>query len=102
APTKRDVEDLLWTEVRLQRAAALIPLPWDMHPVAPYMGTGLDHYAKGFTARDVNSAQGRHRANMLFIFDEKEGVAKPFWDGMKSMFRPGSGDAALVIGNPHT
>lgn len=102
APTQREVVDLLWTEIRLQRAAALIPLPNDLQPSAPVMSSGPDHYAKGYTARDVNSAQGRHRENMLFIFDEKEGVERPFWDGMKSMLRPGSGDAALVIGNPFT
>lgn len=102
APTQRDVVDLLWTEVRLQRARALVPLPNDLQPSAPYMGTGPDHYAKGYTARDANSAQGRHRKNMLFLFDEKEGVIPVFWHGMKSMFRPGSGDAVLVAGNPHT
>src|SRR5262245_57970881 len=102
APTQRDVVDLLWTEIRLLHAHARIPLPDDLQPSAPYMGTGPDHYAKGYTARDANSAQGRHRMNMLFLFDEKEGVIPVFWHGMKSMFRPGSGDAVLVAGNPHT
>ena len=102
APTQRDVCDLLWTEVRLLRQRALRYLPDDFQPAAPEMRSGPEHVAKGYTARDANSAQGRHRPNMLFIFDEKEGVTKPFWDGVKSMFRPGSGDAVLAIGNPLT
>lgn len=102
APTDRDVKDLLWTEVRLQRSRAKIRLPDDLMPAAAEMGSGPEHVAKGYTARDANSAHGRHRTNMLFVFDEKEGVPPLFWDGMKSMFRPGSGDAALVIGNPIT
>jgi hypothetical protein len=102
APTERDVVDLLWTEVRLQRARAKQKLPADLMPAAPVMRSGPEHYAKGYTARDSNSFQGRHRSNMLFIFDEKEGVGATFWTGTKSMFRPGSGDAWLVIGNPTT
>jgi hypothetical protein len=102
APTQRDVIDLLWTEVRLQRQRARVALPLDLQPAAPEMKSGPDHVAKGYTARDANSAQGRHRQNMLFVFDEKEGVGAPFWDGMKSMFRPGSGDAVIVFGNPFT
>jgi hypothetical protein len=111
APTKRDVVDLLWTEVRLQRQRAnnirrekglpLLSIDF-IGPAAPEMRTDPEHVAKGYTARDANSFQGRHRANMLFIFDEKEGVGGIYWDGAKSMFRPGSGDAWLVIGNPLT
>src|SRR4051794_38806020 len=102
APTDRDVKDLLWTEVRLQRQRAKIHLADDLMPAAAEMRSGPEHLAKGYTARDANSAQGRHRPNMMFVFDEKEGVPAAFWDGMKSMFRPGSGDAVLVIGNPLT
>lgn len=102
APTSRDIKDLLWTEVRLQRQRARIRLPDDLMPAAAEMRSGPEHVAKGYTARDANSAHGRHRPNMLFIFDEKEGVPPAFWDGMKSMFRPWSGDAVLVIGNPLT
>lgn len=106
APTERDVKDALWTEIRLQQQHALkarnTRFPPDLMPAACEMRSSDDHVAKGYTARDANSAQGRHRKNMLFVFDEKEGVATPFWDGMKSMFRPGSGDAAVVVGNPFT
>lgn len=100
APTDRDVKDLLWTEIRLIHSRAKVALPHHFLPAAPEMRSGPEHVAKGYTARDANSAQGRHRPNMLFVFDEKEGVPAAFWDGMKSMLRPGSGDAALVIGNP--
>jgi len=102
APTQNDVKDVLWTQVRLFHANARIPLPDDFQPAAPEMRSGPEHVAKGYTARDANSAQGRHRRNMLFLFDEKEGVDQIFWDGMVSMFRPGAGDAALAVGNPFT
>lgn len=101
APTQRDVIDLLWTEVRLQRQRAGLSMDF-IGPAAPEMKSGPEHYAKGYTARKGESFQGRHRPNMLFIFDEKEGIDANYWTAAKSMFRPGSGDAWLVIGNPTT
>ena len=102
APTLRDVVDLLWTEIRLQRRHARIPLADDLQPSAPEMRSSEEHYAKGYTARKGESFQGRHRRNMLFVFDEKEGVEGTYWTATKSMLRPGSGDAWLRIGNPTT
>lgn len=103
APTQRDVIDLLWTEIRLQRMSARVLLSQDfIGPAAPEMKTGPEHYAKGYTARKGESFQGRHRPNMLFVFDEKEGIDGNYWTAAKTMFRPGSGDAWLVIGNPTT
>lgn len=101
APTDRDVKDLLWTEVRLQRQRAGLSDCF-IGPAAPEMRDGAEHYAKGYTARKGESFQGRHRPNQLFIFDEKEGVERNYWDAAKTMFRAGSGDAWLVIGNPTT
>lgn len=103
APTQRDVVDLLWTEIRLQRERAIYPLPdFFIGPAAPEMRSGPERYAKGYTARKGESFQGRHRPRMLFIFDEKEGIDATYWTSMKTMLRPGSGDAAFVIGNPTT
>jgi hypothetical protein len=97
APTARDVRDLLWREVRLQRdrrggfAGA----------AAPVLGrVESDHYAKGFTAATGESFQGRHQERMLFIFDEAVGVDAIFWETTKSMFDPSGKHAWLVIFNP--
>lgn len=97
APTARDVIDLLWTEVRLQRQRAGLG---DLQPKAPEMRTGDDHYAKGYTARDGTSFQGRHRDRMLFVFDEAIGVDSTFWNTTKTMFKAEHGHAWLVIFNP--
>lgn len=101
APTERDVIDLLWTEVRLQRARVGLPSHF-IGPAAPEMRTGPDHWAKGYTARKGESFQGRHRANMLFLFDEDEGIDKLYFDRTKSMFKAGDGHAWGSIGNPYT
>lgn len=101
APTERDIVDILWSEIRLQRTRAGLPLSF-VGPRAPEMRTSDDHWAKGFTARKGESFQGRHRENMLFIFDEAEGIDESYWTTTKTMMRPGSGDAWLTIGNPTT
>jgi hypothetical protein len=101
APTERDVIDLLWTEVRLLRQRAGLSMPF-IGGRAPEMRTSDDHYAKGYTARKGESFQGRHRERMLFVFDEAEGVEANYWTAAKTMFRPGTGDAWLAIGNPTT
>jgi hypothetical protein len=103
APTKRDVEDILWAEVRLLRQRAKVPLPLDFTgPRAPEMRSGEEHYAKGYTAQKGESFQGRHRPRMLFIFDEDEGVEPIYWTTAKTMFKAELGNAWLCIGNPTT
>lgn len=101
APTERDIVDILWAEIRLQRSKAGLPCSF-VGPRAPEMRTSDDHWAKGFTARKGESFQGRHRENMLFVFDEAEAVDEAYWTATKTMMRPGSGDAWITIGNPTT
>lgn len=101
APTQRDVIDLLWTEVRLQRARAGLPIHF-IGPSAPHMQTHQEHYAKGFTASKGESFQGRHRPNMLFVFDEAEGVDAAYWKTADTMFQPDGTNAFLAILNPTT
>lgn len=103
APTERDVVDLLWTEIRLQRRRAGLPM-YFVGPSAPEMRTSEDHWAKGYTARKGESFQGRHRPSMLFIFDECEGVEPVYWDTTSTMYKPGSEEdhCWVAIGNPLT
>lgn len=101
APTQRDVVDLLWTEIRLQRTRAGLPSHFT-GPRAPEMRTSDEHYAKGYTARLGQSFQGRHRERMLFVFDEDEGVEQTYWTAAKTMFQADGSSAWLCIGNPTT
>lgn len=103
APTKRDVEDLLWTEIRLRWRRAKVPLPdYFVGPAAPEMKHHEEHWAKGYTARDAVSFQGRHRPSMLFVFDESEGVPPDYWKTTNTMFQPDGDHVWLAIGNPTT
>jgi hypothetical protein len=99
APTRRDVVDLLWTEVRLQRQRAGLRADF-IGPSAPEMRTSEDHYAKGYTAVKGESFQGRHRRRMLFVKDEANGVGPLYWVATRTMFDPELGHAELNIYNP--
>lgn len=103
APTQQDVVDLLWTEIRILHMKALRPLPdYFVGPKAPEMFHHEEHWAKGYTARDAVSFQGRHRESMFFVFDEAEGVAAHFWTVTGTSYKPGKDHAWLAIGNPVT
>lgn len=95
APTDTQVRDLLWKEVRSQRAGR----PGFRGPQMPRLESSEAHWAHGFTAKDSDSFQGRHARHMLIVFDEAVGVAPQFWEAAESMFA-GEGHAWLCIFNP--
>ncbi len=99
APTSRDVKDVLWKEIRLQRFRAGLSDDF-IGPSAPEMRSGPDHYAKGFTATKGESFQGRHDLRMLFVFDEATGIDALYWHTAKTMFKPEYGHFWLAICNP--
>lgn len=94
APTRAQVEDILWKQVRAQRkdTAAL-------QPRAPRMETSPLHFAAGYTARDSNAFQGRHEDRLLLIFDEADGIDGQFFDAAEGM-TTGPNNRWLCIYNP--
>lgn len=95
APTDRQVQDLLWKEVRGQRGRrGGFP-----GPRVSRLETSPEHFAHGFTAKDGDAFQGHHSEHILIIFDEAVGVAPIFWEAAESMFA-GKGHAWLAIFNP--
>jgi hypothetical protein len=95
APTDRQVRDLLWKEVRIQRRGR----GGFAGPKMPRLESSPDHFAHGFTARDGDAFQGHHGPHVLIVFDEAVGVEPIFWETAESMFA-GEGHAMLAIFNP--
>ena len=101
APTERDVVDILWTEIRLLVRNAIVPLNIKFAgPKSAEIFDTNDHWAKGYTSRAGESFQGRHRSNMLFLFDECEGIPPIYWQVTDTMFQLARGHAWIAIGNP--
>lgn len=80
APTEDSVIDVLWKEIRVQRRGRP-----GLMPKEPHLSTAPNHFAKGYTARDVTAFGGRREKNLFVIFDEAIGVTEPFWTAAKGM-----------------
>lgn len=101
APTAPQVTDLLWAEVRSQRAR-IENAPAGLYPRAPRIHRAGEphHYAVGYTAQSRESFQGRHEARLLIVFDEATGIDREFWDAADGMLSSGGDNKFLAIYNP--
>lgn len=104
APTARQVRDVLWKEVRLQRSgiapryrtASIFPGPKIPRLESP---NRPDHFAHGFTANTGEAMQGQHGPAVLIVLDEAVGVDPPIWEAVDSMVM-GVEYGILAICNP--
>jgi hypothetical protein len=103
APGYEQINDLLFKEIRKQRAGRGLP---GRVLQTPEIKAGDAHFAKGRATNDAHGrgterVQGQHGPYLLFVIDEAEGVADFVYDAIKSM---ASGGIAVVIlaANPRT
>ncbi len=94
APTKKQVEDVLWKEVRTQRQGRP-----GLQPKAARMETDVDHVASGFTARSDAAFQGRHEERVFILFDEAVDIDGAFWEAAEGMMTT-SGCRWVIFLNP--
>lgn len=128
APTARQVEGILYREVRrlMQRAGRCLeckredptglriarPCPHSAEldgELGAKAATGLVspnfREIKGYTAKDVEAITGTAGANLLFILDEASGIADEIYEGLEGNRAGWSEEAGvmvrmLLIGNP--
>ncbi len=93
APTKQQVIDALWKEIRRQRMGRP-----GLQPKEPRMESSADHYAVGYTADSGGAFQGRHSERILIVFDECVDVGGEYWEAAEGMM---TGESRwLAICNP--
>lgn len=101
APTKQQLNDVLWSEVaKWMNNSPLLPMLLKWTKTYIYMnGYEKRWFAVARTATKPENMQGFHEENMLFIVDEASGVADPI---MEAIFGTLSGDnnKLLMMGNP--
>lgn len=104
APTVRQVENLLWGEIRSARARSKTPLPG--RPLLTSVHLGEQWYAMGYTARirtgdeSATAFQGVHsRGRVVVIVDEATDIPEPLWSAIKRI-TIGVRDRIIAIGNP--
>lgn len=103
APTGRQVQELLWKEVRQSYATAAqrgFPLGGHLPPRAAELRIKDGWLALGFSSTDPVNFQGWHsKAGTLVIIDEAVGVGDPTWDALEATL-VGENDRLLALANP--
>lgn len=99
ASTAKQVETILWGEVRARIATARVKLGGEIQPVAPMWKIGPKWFAIGLTASDASSFAGLHSRRVFLIRDEASGIDGPIWDAGDGLCA-GDTDRVLDIGNP--
>lgn len=102
APTSRQVNDLLWRQIRINRMNANRQLPGKIQLTPNIVVPGRpDWFGTGFTTDKPDGAQGPHRDNLLVIVDEAAGIKDWLWTAIKGWIT-NPGCKILAIGNPNT
>ena len=82
-PTQRQVEDVVWREMRMAYATAEGRLSGKMYPSRYVIDD--ERFALGFSTNHADNLQGFHSPNMLSVVTEAHGVAQDHVDALKRL-----------------
>lgn len=100
APTWRQVEKLIWKEVRASYRRAKIPLGGNLLPKSPEIQIIQDEwYAAGLSTNEPERFQGFHEENILVVVDEAAGVPEDIFESIEGVLTSGNA-RLLLLGNP--
>lgn len=104
APTDRQVNGILWREIKRLISQAKVTIPrGGILPKKAATGitdpTTLSEI-RGFTARDAEAMQGIAGTHMLFIADEASGVADEIFEAISGNRASGAECRMMLAGNP--
>ncbi len=105
APTWRQVEALLWREVRRRHCAACYRAERKGTPIlaGKPLQTQLKleegHFAMGLSTDEPVRFQGFHAENLLVILDEACGIRAEIWDAVEGIC-VGKNNRVLALSNP--
>lgn len=100
APTWRQVEKLIWKEIRSAYREAVVPLGGSLLPKTPELHLIHDEwYAAGLSTNEPDRFQGFHEEHILVIVDEAAGVNLEIYEAIEGILTS-SGARLLLIGNP--
>lgn len=100
APTWRQVEKLIWKEVRASHRRAKFPLGGNILPKSPEIQIVQDEwYAAGLSTNEPDRFQGFHEENILVVVDEAAGVPEDIFEAIEGVLTSGNA-RLLLLGNP--
>ena len=97
APTRRQVESLLWEEIRRRIRRSNAELPGVLLKTKLQIREGW--FALGLATDEDVRFQGFHAENMLIVMDEASGVPDEIWNAIEGV-AVGRNNRVLAIGNP--
>ena len=95
-PTQRQVEEVLWREMRTAFGAAHDQLPGQMYTTRYVVDD--DRFALGFATDHPYNLQGFHSPNLLVVVTEAQAVGQEHMDALKRL----NPKRLLLTGNPLT
>lgn len=98
APTARQVEHVLWREIRGMVANSKYPLA-DKEPLKTKWELAENWFALGLSVNQPEAFQGFHNKHILFVVDEASGVADEIFEAIEGGLSGGT-SKLLMIGNP--
>jgi len=97
APTFRQVESILWREIRSAFSNSRIVLGGDIQTTG--IKIAEDWFAIGLSTDEPERFQGLHNENVLVIGDEASGLSPQVYNAMENPLSSGNAHQ-LLIGNP--
>lgn len=100
APTWRQVEKLVWKEVRASHRRATKPIGGKILPKSPEIQIIQDEwYAAGLSTNEPDRFQGFHEENILVVVDEAAGVPEDIFEAVEGVLTSRNA-RLLLLGNP--
>lgn len=100
APSWRQVEDVVWKEIRSAYYNSKRPLGGNLPPSATQLSIrGKEWVALGISTNDSNRLQGYHSEHLLVIVDEASGVDEEIFSAIMGVLTS-SHCRLVLIGNP--
>jgi len=99
APTNKQVEEVLWAEIRTQFNKANPSYPAHWRCLDRELKIDDDHFALGFATDDELNLQGIHGASFLIVVDEAAGVSTNLYNALTTLMTA-ENSRMLLIGNP--
>jgi phage terminase large subunit len=102
APVYRQVEELLWRELRDAWAGATVGLPGRLYAGEPRVNVTNRQYALGFSAGRPEDVPGFHARHVLILKDEAAGIPDDINDALDSAMSGGDTVRTLEMSQPYT
>lgn len=100
APTNRQVEELLWRELRTAFYAAKIALPGRLYDGRTKLNVSGSQYAIGFAAKYPSGVPGFHAERVLILKDEAAGMEEPINEALESALAGGKTTRKIEMSQP--